>query len=311
MPDRTPELSFLVVTDTYETVRPVVERLRRQTIATGVELVLVCPDRGKLGLPEGAAPELAAVTVLECPIQPLSESRAVGVQGARGGIVFVGETHVYPGPDFAACIVAAHEANGWGGVTPAIGNANPRTRRSWAGLLLDYGTWAGGSAGPIGRAPSANVSLRSDLVPRSFEELSEILRPPRNLSDFLLRSGGLYHQPAARLDHQNVTAPLAWLDERYLCGRLVGGSRARAWSRGRRLAYAAATPLIACVLFGRAIRMVRHVSRRRLGIGLLVGLGVFLQACGEAVGYLVGRLETAERRMLAYEIHKLRHASAE
>jgi hypothetical protein len=39
-----PELSVILATDTYATIRPVIARVRRQTIRDRIELVLVAPS---------------------------------------------------------------------------------------------------------------------------------------------------------------------------------------------------------------------------------------------------------------------------
>jgi hypothetical protein len=43
-------------------------------------------------------------------------------------------------------------------------------------------------------------------------------------------------------------------------------------------------------------------------VALLVVAGAAIQAAGEAVGYLAGGFEGAERRMQTYELHKARYA---
>jgi hypothetical protein len=83
--------------------------------------------------------------------------------------------------------------------------------------------------------------------------------------------------------------------------------RARDWGAGRRLAYAAGSPLIPLVRFRRIRRYVRRSpdapSLARLGPALALALGV--SAFGEFVGYLLGRGKTDH--LYDMELHKVRY----
>jgi hypothetical protein len=71
----------------------------------------------------------------------------------------------------------------------------------------------------------------------------------------------------------------------------------------RRVAYALASPLIAAVLFARAVRLPRDGAPH----GTLAALAAacLVTALAEGGGYLAPAREgRAERRMLAYETHK-------
>ena len=118
---------------------------------------------------------------------------------------------------------------------------------------------------------------------------------------------GVLHEPAARVAHLNVDRPLAWARERYLTGRLVGGVRATTFTLPRRVAYVLAAPLIAALIFARAVRRLAHPGGPAL-IGALA-LAATLQGAGEAVGYATGRLADAERDMLPYELLKWHYVS--
>jgi hypothetical protein len=134
--------------------------------------------------------------------------------------------------------------------------------------------------------------------------LADLLRP-EELAARASGRGGIYHAADAEILHLNVSRPASWLHERFLAGRLVGGSRAKRFGPGRRLAYALATPAIAVVL---AARVLSAAGRPAPRVALLVVAGALIQAAGEAVGYLAGGFEGAERRMQPYELHKARYA---
>ena len=61
-------LAVILATDTYATIRPVVERLRRQTVRDQVELVLVAPSADAVS--EGLAfrDQFAGIRIIEHPL---------------------------------------------------------------------------------------------------------------------------------------------------------------------------------------------------------------------------------------------------
>ena len=193
----------------------------------------------------------------------------------------IGETHVFAEDDWAERLLAAH-AEGWAAVTPAITNANPRSVLSAVSLHLDYGRFGPMQPRRRGRVmPRTNASIdRRELM--SFgTDLEQRLGP---LGGLPVPEGGVLHEPAARIGHLNVDRPLAWAHERYLAGRLVGGVRALTFSRPRRLIYALAAPLIAAVIFVRAVRLLERPAGTAVP-GLISALlaASLLQAAGEAV----------------------------
>lgn len=307
MTTSTPALSYVVVVDEWKSIREVAARLEAQTIADGIELVLVCPHADRLALPDAAAPGLAGVRVCEHPLVPVAAARAAGIRAATGEAVVIGETHVSPAPGWAERLNAAHR-QAWGAVTPRIGNANPSTL-TWASLLLDYGGCAAERSGEISRLPRNNVSVRRSLLLEYGDRLEAMLEPINDLdADLRARGVRLFHEAGAGLDHLNVRPLWPWLVERYLCGRLVGGTRALSWSRLRRLAYVALSPLIPVAIAGRAARLPGPAGVRARRVLPAVLVAAVAQALGEAVGYAAGGVRHAEERMLEYELHKFRYA---
>jgi hypothetical protein len=134
-------LSVVLATDTYETIRPVVDRLRRQTIPTQLEVVLVGPRALQQDAERTAFGEFAAVQVVDFGSAiPLPAARAAGVRRASAPLVFIGETHTYPHPGWAEALLRAFDQP-WAAVVPAVDNANPGSAVSWAAYLSDYGKW--------------------------------------------------------------------------------------------------------------------------------------------------------------------------
>lgn len=313
-PESSPALSVVLVTDRYETVRRVLARLREQTARDRVEVVIVGPSREALG---PAPPELegfAAVQVVEGSISPLAPARAAGVRAARAAIVFMGETHTYPHLEWAETLIRAH-AGPWAAVVPGLGNANPDGPISWANLLFDYGPWlAGLPAGEVRAVPTYNTAYKRARLLEQGERLEGLLTNGDALILRLREDGGrFYFEPAARLDHANVSQPAHWLAERYHGGRLRAASRMENWPRLRRLAYVCASPLIPAVVLARLWKPAALLLRQgRLAQGVLPLLVVsaIVSAVGEVVGYAFGEGASAESRMAEYELHKVRYTTS-
>jgi hypothetical protein len=315
MPGAPPALSVVLATDCYDTIRPVVERLRAQTVRERIEVVIAGPDRRLLEPDPAELDGFAGFRIVEAgPLDRLSPVRASAVRAASAPIVFLGETHSYPHPDWAETLLRTH-ADGWTGVAPGVGNANPENALSWGIFLLDYGrSLAGLPAHELTYVPTHNASFARgallDLGPALDSALSYGLE-----LGVLFRSLGhrSYFEPAARIDHVNISRPVsAWAHERYLTGRLLAEWRCMRWSYGRRLLYVAGSPLIPAVLVWRIInRFWRAHPRPRVPVGAAPALviGAVISAVGEAVGYIVGNDPSVERAMYAYEIDKLRYTS--
>jgi hypothetical protein len=312
MPE-TPAFSVVLATDVYETIEPVVRALRAQTVHSELEVVIVSPDPEPLSTSVIPLDSFAAVRVVGIEaLVPLASARAAGVRAATAPIVYVGETHVFPEPGWAEALIEAH-AGPWGAVVPGFGNANPGGALSWAAFLGDYGAWL--SVLPpceLTWVPTYNTAFKRAAL-LELEPLEAMLTTGDALIIGLRASGGRFaFEPSARVRHANVGRPRDWIVERYLGGLLTAHSRLQSWSWGRRLAYAAASPLIAIVCLARVRRGV--AAARRTGAishGTYPALvaGAFISAAGELVGYLGGSVESAERRMTEYEIHKLRYLS--
>ena len=311
-PER-PAISVILGTDTYETIRPVVECLRRQTVKDRVELVIIAPRRASLGMSDADGEGLAAVRFVEVgDVSRLAVARAAGVHAATAPIVVIGETHTYPDPRWAEALIRAHEGQPWAVIVPGFGNANPNGPLSWAIFLLDYGRWlAGLPAGEIGLAPTHNASYKREVL-LSIPALETALAHGDELT-LWLKSGGhrAYFEPSAVIDHLNVTQLAPWLHERFLGGRLIAGQRALRWPWWKRLLYIVGSPLIPVVILRRIWRGVRLTRRRtRLPFGTLPALiiGAMVSAMGEMVGYAWGMGTGAEEQMTEYEVHKARYA---
>jgi hypothetical protein len=309
-----PRLSVVLATDRYDTIRPVVRHLGRQTVRDQVEVVIVAPAAESFAGHESELQGFGGVLLVPVDsIHPLSAARAAGVHAARAPLIFIGETHTYAHPEWAEALIQAH-ARDWAVVAPGFGNANPTGALSWAIFLLDYGAWLQGlPAGEVGAVPTHNSAYNRKLLLGLGSGLERALTHGDQLTA-LLRAGGhrSYFEPSARIDHLNISRLKPWAHERFLGGLLVGTRRAERWPAWRRLVYFFGSPLIPAVLLARMRRPLRAVTRTtRLPTGTrsALALGAVISAFGEMVGYAWGAGDGAEERMLEFELHKVRYAS--
>jgi hypothetical protein len=308
-----PKMSFVLVTDSQETIRPVIGRLRAQTIREHLELVLVGP--GGEDLLAGAELDcFAAVRAVDVPSPvALGPARAAGVRAASAPLVFIGETHSYPHPGMAEELCRAHEG-GWDAVVPAFRNGNPNAAVSWAGFLSDYGAWVPGlGAREIEFAPMYNTSYRRSVLLEFGERLESSLRGGDQMAIGLrARNRHVYFEPAARIDHVNFSAVAEWAHERYLAGMLISGDRAQRWSWARRLLYLCTAPLLPGLYLSRIWAGIR-AERRNAPVPLaalpLIIVAVLIKAAGEATGYVRGARVQHDAQMTEFELRRAAYVS--
>jgi hypothetical protein len=309
-----PQLSVILATDRYETIRRVVERLREQTVREQVEVVIVCPSLASLDADSTQLQGFAAVQTLEVEsLATLAAARAAGVRAAAAPVVFLGETHSFPQPGWAEALIAAHRGE-WVAVVPGIGNANPENAISWASLLTDYGPWIEGlPRRETNRLPTWNTAYKRQALVAFGDALDGLLSYGDDLQIKLRADGHRFlFVPEAKLDHANIARPRAWLRERFLGGRVVSAGRMSEWSALRRLVYVAGSPLIPFVTLRRslgAVQAARKVAPLPMATYGLMIVGTAVSALGELIGYAAGPSPTAEAEMTELEVHKLPHTS--
>ncbi len=311
-----PAMSYVMITDHFRTIARVVRQLGEQTARSEVEIVIVCPSDELLEAETQTLTGFASVIIKEVgALHPMSNARAVGVRAATAPIVFLGETHSYPHPEFAATLIAAHREP-WDVIIPGFDNANEDGARSWAAFLMDYGYWLHHlPEGQVLTAPTWNVAYKREALLDLGDGLGHALITGDELATaFRARGRTIYFQPAARLDHANVSRTTRlWLDERFLSGLLVAHNRKGRWPAYRRWIYILASPLIPAVILRRVARSVRvALHHRRLPSFTLAALvaGAIVRTFGEVVGYLGWARSTDEERMEEYELHKVKYTAA-
>lgn len=309
-----PVLSVILPTDTFETIEPVLQKVRAQTIARQIELILVGPSSEALADAKMYGPEFAALRLLEVPsISPLGGPRAAGIRAATAPFVFVGETHSYLYPDAAEKLLALAQADRWDAVVPGFENANPKGVLSWSGFLATYGRWNTAlPAGEIEEAPLYDTLYRREVLLGLGDRLELMLSGGDDLRRALeARRSCFYLEPTARISHSNIAQPAAWLHEFFLLGLLVGRRRARVWPWWRRLVYIAGAGLIPVVLLGRIWSKIRRLARTQplpAGSFPFVVLAFAVRAAGEVVGYAGGGSDKDQTTMTNYEVRRIDYA---
>jgi hypothetical protein len=304
-----PTVSVVLATDELETLSHVLPRYRAQTIASGLELVLVVPESASIQLDSNLLEVFGDVRIERVDsITQLGPARAAGVRAASAPFVLIGETHALPAPDLLEKLVAAHQ-EGWAVVVPGFRNANPDGAVSWSNLILTYGRLVSTSRRrELDAVPAYNGCFRRELLLDYGPALGDMLDPGSGLSGELRAAGHRFASVGdAVLEHVNVSAFSAWLPERFVCGRAYASTRMRRWTAVRRAAYVAAAPLLPLFFLKTAFRTWRRLRRETplLTVPAMV-VGAFAWGAGEACGYASG-IGGAAERVTEYELHRFEY----
>jgi hypothetical protein len=206
-----------------------------------VEIVIVCPSAASLEADEQALAGFASVVVKEVGAAPTLDRAGDRCPCSDGPVIFLGETHSFPHPGFAAAIVDTREP--WDVVVP-LRQRQPGRSAELASFLTDYGYWLHHlPAGQVGFAPTWNVAYKKEALLELGDSMGAALTGGDAMSTTLRASGRtIYLHPTARLDHANCSRTVkGWMDERYLTGLIIGSSRKHRWSTSRRWAYVLAS----------------------------------------------------------------------
>lgn len=310
---KTPRMSFVLATDSYATIRPVIRCLAKQTIKEELEVVLVAPDATEMRANLPGDDPFAKVTVVEDSVEDLAVARTAGVRASSAPIIFIGETHSFPTPNMAEILLNAFEESDSACVVPSVYNANPQGVLSWSGLILDYGRWAPGlPAGRLADAPVYNAAFQSRVLLSLGDRLRFALGQTDELKLALAadRESVLF-EPRAAIGHVNITHFGPWFLNRFFVGNLIATNRSRQWPLTKRVIYVGGSFLIPLVLFRRLSPGIRQTKRNQaLPFGTLAAIvtGLALRAAGEAFGYAGLMTKRAARAMHSCEVHKLKYA---
>lgn len=286
--------------------------LQRQSIRDALEVIVVTSDRR--GLDPTLCEGFGRFSWIVVPsIDASGAVMAHAVAAARTPFVTYAEEHQYLEPDWAAALVAAHGA-GHDLVGFAMQNANPGLV-SWAHLYGQFGPAVSPvRSGAVRMLTGHHVSYRrsllleyGDLLPHMLEDESALFLDQRARGRRLFMAGD------AVCRHVNISRLSSLVRLDFLGQRTFAASRARVgcWSWTRRVAYAAAGPLIPFLRMYRAAGHIRRTGRaRRLFPAIFAPLLCMTAAgaVGESLGYLLGAGRAARHRT-AFELERERFVS--
>ena len=304
-----PRLTVALITpDDFSTIHKTVGCVAAQSVAREIELLVLTPDPERLHADENPVRAFHSLKVVPVDLSGGSGPvRGTAVREASAPIIVFGEDHCYPESDWAESLLRAH-ADDWAAVGPVVKNANPETLVSWADLLMGYGPWlAPGKSGERDHLPGHNSSYKTDALLSLGSSLDDLMEAESALQ-WKLRSMGLhiFQESAAQVAHTNFARWGVWLPVSFHAGRVFAATRAMDWSRARRLAFAASSPLIPLVRLLRHLRQAFHAGLSpwliaRVAPVLLLGL-VF-NAAGEAAGAVAGAGESRST-LVEWDFHR-------
>jgi len=259
-------MSVVIVTpDRYETIRKTVQHLRAQTVSDRLELVIVAPSAGQLGLDDRELKDFFQFRVVEVgAISSIARAYAAGIRQASAPVVVLSEDHSFPETRWAEALIERHREP-WAVVGPAVRNANPDGLISWADFLLGYGAWLDPApGGEIDHLPGHNSSYKRAILLDYDPELEALLEAECVLHSDLMRRGyRFYLEEAAKTAHLNFGRVSPWIPYLVQAGRVFAAARARRWPLRRRMLYAGGAPLIPFVRLWRIRSDIRRPGRRK------------------------------------------------
>ena len=281
---------ILVATNQYVLIRDAVRNLTRQS-GVAIELVIAAPRALAASVGSEDTKDLSSFARWQHVVIPdgtsFDDARAAAVRAANAPIIAFTEDHSFPQPGWAAALVAAF-ADGASVVGPVVENGNPRSITSRANFLLEYGEWMPpGRRNAHAHLPGHNSAYRRTVLLSLGDRLTTMIEAESVLHWELGRSGHrLTQEPAAATRHVNFSRVGPSIALRYHLGRMFAARRSLEWATSKRLAYAAAFPLIALVRVARVAR-IGMTSDDFVGTMIalpMVAAMVTVSSIGEAIG---------------------------
>lgn len=290
-----PELSVVIVTDSYDAIRKVLRYFRSQGDPARFEIVIAALGGAVLS-PE--APEVLGFPHLRIvPVEAtinLGRAEVQAFHASTAPFVVFAESCACPLPGFVDAIAVACRSERWVVVGPSLVNANPGSATSWAATWINYMLWIDNDErGPVAMLPGHNSAYQRRAMLALGDELDDVMQSLTALQvELRARGGELCLEPTARCEILNVSRPGWYLIDQFGKGRQYATFRRRRWSLARRLLYTLGSPLIPVI---RLVRILAELRRRghlhevwhgpRL---VMLMAGLVMGALGEFVGYVVG-----------------------
>jgi hypothetical protein len=308
-------VSVILPTDTFETIAPVLESLRRLEDPERLEVILVSNEADAVRAAAHAITGFHSLKVCQTDsLAPLGAARAVGVEASSAPYVFLGETHSYLWPDALAPLLAPLVAREADLVLPGFINGNPVNVFSWACFLIAYSRWGANlPSGSLAEIPAYDFLGRRDVLVDLGGDLPFLLSAGDALNRVLRKKQiRCAFVPSAHIDHINLEDARTSLHEHFLLGIAIGAQRAKEWGWPVRLVYLAGSWLVPFLLMARTWHGVQPILATK-SVPIMTVPAMLLifgaKAVGEMFGY-AGLGRRAHTEMQAhYEIRRLDYAS--
>jgi len=297
-----PAMSVILITrEGFETLRKTLDGLRKQTVCSQLEIVIVASSREKLELDPIETNIFFDYQVIEAgEIKSYACAKAIGVRHCKAPLVAFMEDHVYPDHRWAEALIQAYRESKADVVGPAVGNANPKSAVSWANFLIEYNEWMHPAvSGAVSHLPGNNGSYRRGIL-LSYGDRLEAMLEAESILHWDLRAQGkkLYLESKAKIYHLNFSSPFSWMSLQFHVGRLFAGSRNRSLSPAVRLFYILGFPLIPGIRLIKILRQLNRPGRRKYlnaKIFFLLIIGLIMDGLGQGAGYLLGSGNSGEK----------------
>ncbi|HUR22134.1 MAG TPA: hypothetical protein VMZ90_15060 [Vicinamibacterales bacterium] len=286
-----PDVSVILVTDTFETIAGVLRCYGAGIDRTRLEVVVATTTPGDLE-DRIRTDGFEHVRVVNAGDGTLAAAEARALEATRGRYVIFGQHHAFPQPGFVHAMLAACASGNWTAVGATVMNANPATSWSRAAMWINYGRWTAPAHGVMSDVPGHNTAYRRDSLLELGPEIDRLLEAGWPLQLALgARGGRFYLESAASVEMTNPETARTFVATLWRTGRGIAFRRRLHWSLARRIAYGLGAPLIWLIRLVRTCGPGRNnpnSDHRSLALIPFVALGLAASALGEAAGYLVG-----------------------
>ena len=289
-------------------LRPVLGNLRRQTIASEIELIVVASRSAVTAEEIATLGGFRSVRLVEIDrVVNRGRAAAHGILEAGTPFVALHENHVFPSVDTMERLIEGRDdpAGQDAAVAPCMRAANPETRRSLAMFLVAYGHVAApGDAEPRAALPFHHAAYRTDTLQAFGHRLPELMADESNLQHALLAQGlTLSVHPSAVSWHINEARWWRSFKDPFIFGMKFGAARTSEWGLPRRLVYALAWPFVAALRLRDLLRLARHATDTRDRIPWLAPM-LSLSATAGGLGEVWGYLSPTARVPADFEQHE-------
>lgn len=313
----TPEMTVAFVSpDDFDTLRNVVDAIRKQTAVGKLEALILLPAPAVETVDKALFASFHSLRVIGvAPGTPTFDSRALAAREATAPLIAYTEDHSFPYPDWAEHIIAAFSADAnCAAVGVGMVNANPRTATSLADTLLNMGAYIPPYVGGNWlHLPWHNTAYRRAALLRQGDKLVELLDTEGVLFGKLIEQGfTLFMSEKAQTRHINIDRYPTFLIENYLGGRRFGAHRANHMKPARKLLQILGTPLVPLVRVARCLKEAQRIPAyraRQITILPPLLIGAIFHATGEVLGLTLGD-GGASKAFVEMEFHRVRKGYA-